>query len=295
MYHKTELIKWLGRLVLVGINRFLMCVVDVKRLKILNTKFYLKKHIDLHNPSKLNERLLCAYYNSDMEMLANLTDKYQVREYVKKMGLEEILVPVYGIYSEFKEIDFKKLPDKFVLKATHGCDMTYICLDKTKLELKKLRRKIWFWTHLKWGYLSLEIHYNKIQPRILCEKCLETEEEIIDYKFHCSNGKVLFLLICTERSNGPYLDVFMPNWEPRPEVIIKAKNNPKGITKPRKLKEMIAIAEKLSKSIPFVRVDLYEVDGKIYFGELTFTPATGVLTNFSDEFLREQGKYWNWS
>lgn len=290
---KIKSIKWMGRLGLMMINRCLLFFVEIKKLKCINAKFYAKRNIDLCNPKKLNEKLLYAYYDSNMDMLARLTDKYQVREYVRERGLQDILVPVYGVYSSFGEIDFDVLPKKFVIKATHGCDMNYICLDKAKLNLKKLHREIYFWLHCKMAYMSLELHYDRIQPRIMCEKYLETKGEIIDYKFHCCNGKVLFVLVCSERSKGLCLDVFMPNWEHRPEVIVRRRNNPEGIEKPGQLKRMLEIAEKLSEGLEFVRVDLYEVDNKVYFGELTFTPATGVMTSFSDEFLLEQGRYWD--
>ena len=103
----------------------------------------------------------------------------------------------------------------------------------------------------------------------------------------------MFVLICTERSEGAYLDVYMPDWTHRPEVIIDTENNPKGIKKPEQFEKMIEIAETLAKELAFVRVDLYEVDRKVYFGELTFTPATGVLKNFSDKFQLEVGDKWN--
>lgn len=293
MHIKSYAIRWIGRLGIAGANRCLAAIIGVERAKVLNAKIYQKRNLDLKHPRKLNEKLLYHYYRSDLKQMARLTDKYEVRNYICQRGQQEILVPLYGIFNRFDEINFETLPEKFVLKATHGCDMNEICKDKSKLNEKTLRKKVNFWMHCNMAYVSLELHYQKIRPRILCEKYLETKDEIIDYKFHCCNGKVMFVLICTERSGGAYLDVYMPDWTHRPEVIIDAENNPNGIKKPEQFEKMIEIAETLAKELAFVRVDLYEVDRKVYFGELTFTPATGVLKNFSDEFQLEVGDKWN--
>lgn len=293
MHFKNEKIKWLGRYSLSLINRFLLHFMDVKKLKMLNSKYYLRRNVDLQNPKKLNEKLLCNYYDSDMSLLGCLADKYSVREYVREKGLEEILVPIYGVYQSFDEIDFDVLPNKFMLKATHGCDMNYACLDKSKIDIKGLCKRINFWLRYNFAYMSLELHYAQITPRIICEKYLETKDEIVDYKFHCCNGKVQFVLVCSERSKELLLNVFMPDWTPRQEVLIDTKCNLAGISKPKQLERMIEIAEKLAQGFPFVRVDLYEVDERIYFGELTFTPATGVMPYFNDSFLLEQGEKWS--
>ena len=290
MSHRNEQIRWAVRVVRAAINKGLVSVVGVKKLKILNAKYYLKKEINLEKPEKLNEKILYLAYSTDTRLWSRLADKYEVREYVREKGFEEILVPVYGVYNSFEEIDFGRLPEKFVLKATHGCDMNYICRDKKELDLKKVKKKINFWLKNNLAYISLELHYAKIPPRIMCERFLESEGEIIDYKFFCCNGEVRFIEVCTERSKGPYLDIFMPDWTWRSGVIVGAKNNPDRIEKPKQFDRMKEIAAGLAEGLPFVRVDLYEVNGQVYFGEMTFTPATGVLFHFSEEFLIEQGK-----
>lgn len=291
----SDQLKWYFRAALMTLNRGLASVCGVKKAKVLLTKLYKKRLIDLDNPRKLNEKLLASYYQSDLKRLAELTDKYMVREFIQQKGLEDIIVPLYGVYDTFEQINFDKIPKQFVLKATHGCDMNLICTDKAELSLEAVKKKVNFWLHMNLAYMALELHYSYIQPRILCEKNLDTEGGIIDYKFHCHNGQVLFVLVCSERSDGNYRDVFMPDWTPRPEVVVNAKCNPSGIKKPASYERMLEIAKKLSEEFPFVRVDLYEVNGKIYFGELTFTPAAGILEHFSDEFLLEQGELWEWS
>lgn len=291
MSQMKKRIKWIIRILRSKCNKLCLLIIDVKRLKELNAKYYLGKNINIDNPEKLNEKILFLSYNTDTSLWSRLADKCQVRDYVKEKGLEEILIPSLGIYETYEGICFDSFPEKFVLKATHGCDMNYICRNKKTINQNELRKIIKFWLNNNLAYISLELHYLKIKPRIICERFLETEGEIIDYKFFCCNGKVQFVEVCSERTKGPYLDIFMADWTYRPEAIVGAKNNPKGINKPKNFEQMIKIAEILSENISFVRVDLYEVNEKVYFGEMTFTPATGVLFHFSEEFLMEQGKY----
>lgn len=285
-------IKWFFRIVLMFLNKTLVGIFGVQRTKVLLTKWYKRRRLDLVHPQKLNEKILVAYYRSDMKAMAQLTDKYEVRTYIREKGLEDILVPLYGVYESVEQVDIGALPDAFVLKATHGCDMNLICKNKEQLSQKASRHEMEFWMHTNLAYMSLELHYAYIQPRIICEQYLETAEDIMDYKFHCHNGKVLFVLVCSERTKGNYRDVFMPDWTHRSDVVVKAECNPNGIQKPEMYDRMMEVARVLSEGFPFVRVDLYEVDGKVYFGELTFTPATGVLWHFTDAFLLEQGELW---
>lgn len=289
----SEKTRWFMRKGLSRINRMTVRVLGVKRTKIFLTKIYQKRTIDLENPRKLNEKLLASYYNSDQKQMAKLADKYEVRDYIREKELGEILVPVYGLYNSFDEINFGDFPERFVLKATHGCDMNYICLNRSKMDLNKLQKRVNFWLKTNIAYMSLELHYKEIRPRILCEQYLDAHGQITDYKFHCHNGQILFILTCTDRSGENFRNIYMPDWTHRPDAIINAKCNPEGVKKPEKLAMMLEIAEKLSDGFPFVRVDLYEVDGRVYFGELTFTPATGVMNHFTDDFLLEQGELWS--
>lgn len=291
MYLGNESLKWAARLGLTYLNKTLLYFMDIRQLKSLNAKYYLKREINLWNPQKLNEKILTLAYTTDTTLWSRMADKYEVRSYVKERGLEDILVPLYGVYDSCNQIDFEALPQKFVLKATHGCDMNFICKDKSAIDHRRLQNRLNFWLRHNMAYMSLEPHYACIPARVLCEKYLETQGEIIDYKFFCCDGKARFVEICTERSKGPYLDLMTLDWSPIPGSIVGAQNNPGGVEKPAGFDRMIEIADTLADGLPFVRVDLYEVDGHVYFGEMTFTPATGVLFHFSDAFLLEQGKY----
>lgn len=173
-----------------------------------------------------------------------------------------------------------------MLKATHGCEMNVICPDKSHLDWLALQKQVRFWMTHSIGYIGLELHYNRIPPRLICEQYLGIPT---DYKLHCSRGQVLFVLVCTDRTSWLKLDVFMPDWTHRTDVVVHAESSTVPIARPKSWNRMLEIAQCLSRDFPFVRVDLYEVEGKVYFGEMTFTPASGLLHNFSESFLREQG------
>lgn len=283
--------RWRFRKIILFFNRCISCVAGVEKAKILLTRIYFHRKIDLKNPKKLNEKILWLEYHTDSELRSRLTDKYAVREYVRSRGYEDNLVPMYGMYRSETEIKTADLPQSFVLKATHGCDMTYTCRDQRRINEKYLQKMMKFWLNTNMAYLSLEMHYLPIKPGIICEKYLDTgTEDLIDYKFHCCGGKVRFILVCIQKGRIRYRNVFDVNWEEL-DVVTGARRFPGRITVPERLQEMIRMAEDLAEGIPFVRVDLYLVGDKIYFGEMTFTPATGVLHHFTEEFLTREGQY----
>lgn len=235
-----------------------------------------KKWPNLKEPKNFNEKTtwlkIKEYKNNNL--ISKCADKYEVREYVKDKKCEEILNEIYGVYKNFDEIDFSKLPNKFAIKCTHGCAYNIICKDKTKLNIEESRKKINKWMKEKYGFATTELHYTKIKPKIIIEKylCDENNKMPIDYKFYCINGNVECILVCSERDEKLKLSYYNKKWE-RIDYEKKEWSSKKNIEKPKKLKEMIEIAKKLSKDFRFVRVDLYCNDEKIIFGELTFTPA----------------------
>ena len=268
-------------------------IFGIQRTKEIQTRIHFHKKIDLSCPRKLNEKILWTEYNTDGKMRSLLTDKYEVRKFVEQKGYKDTLVPLLGVCDKAEEVPFDGLPKKFVLKATHGCDMNYVCVDKNKLdknEQRRLKKMMHFWLSFHIAYLSLEMHYRDIRRRIICEEYIEAEGGLPDYKFHCSNGKVRFILVCNQKDGKRYKNVFDRNWKEL-DVVEGTEVDRESIKRPDELEEMISMAEKLGEGIPFVRVDLYLADGKIYFGEMTFTPATGVLFHFKDTFLEEEGKY----
>lgn len=225
---------------------------------------------------------LFEYHNDPLVIQG--ADKYGVREYLIKENCEEILNDLYGVYDSFDEIDFDKLPDKFALKCTHGCAYNIICSDKSKFDIKEAKEKVNKWMNEKYGYATSELHYTKIKPRIIIEKylCDENGKMPLDYKFYCMNGKVECILVCSERDEKLKLSYYDKKWKRLPFESNKWGSSV-DIPKPKKLNEMIKYAEKLSKNFKFVRVDLYNENGKIIFGELTFTPACSCAPYYSKE------------
>lgn len=283
--------KWIYRRIIMWVNRLLCKFVDVRTAKKIHTRVYFRRKIDLIHPKKLNEKILWLEYNTDSELRSRLSDKYEVRQYVMEKGYGNTLIPIYGIYESFEEIEFEKFPEQFVLKATHGCDMNYICQAKADMDIRKVQRRVKLWMKSSIAYISLEMHYLPIRPRLICEQFIDAgQDNIIDYKFHCSDGKPRFVLICSYGSGKRYRDVFDMEWN-HLDVVVRAPQNPERLQKPDYFYKMCEMAEHLAEGIPFVRVDLYLVNDRIYFGEMTFTPATGVLFHFTDDFLLEQGKY----
>ena len=288
---RTYFIKWLFRRTLAKVNQILCFFLPESRVKTINARWYFKRKINIEHPQKLNEKILWMEYNTDASLRSRLTDKYEVRQYVAKKGYEECLVPLFGIYDSPDEINIEDIPEQFVLKATHGCDMNYICRKKEDTDIRDLQRRMKMWMKINTAYVSLEMHYRTISPRIICEKYIESgDNPLTDYKIHCSDGKARFILVCSYGHGKRYLDVFSRSWKHLP-VVVGAEENPDRPCRPEQLEEMCVMAENLAEGIPFVRIDLYTVGHKVYFGEMTFTPATGVLFHFSDEFLMEEGKY----
>lgn len=264
-------------------------VFSIKTLFFIRTK----KIPNLKNPKTFNEKttvLKLNKYNNN-ELVTKCADKYEVRNYINEQNCGEILNKIYGVYENFDDIDFEKLPEHFALKCTHGCAYNIICSDKSKLDIEKSRKKVNKWMNEKYGYATVELHYTKIKPRIIIEKylCDYNGKMPLDYKFYCFNGKVECVLVCSEREDKLKLSYYDTKWN-RLNYEKSSWSSNQNIKKPKNLNEMIRYAEKLSKHFPFVRVDLYNDNGKIIFGELTFTPACCCAPYYSKYGDKELGK-----
>ena len=227
------------------------------------------------------------------------TDKAEVRKYVVQKGFKDILIPIILEPTDsVDKIDFKKLPETFILKATHGCRMNYIVKDKNRLDEEECKGVMRKWLQTTYGTYSMEPHYLSIPPRIYAEQYIEDMNGLIDYKFHCLNGKPEFCLVCSGRSDkkgesmGVLLSLFDMEWNFIDEIVDykNEKRGPSDIPKPKQFDRMKEIAAELSKDFKFVRIDLYEYEGKILFGEMTFSPACCVFPYFSDAFDKAMGK-----
>lgn len=250
--------------------------------------YYLGKKINWKNPQTYNEKLQWLKIYDRQDSYTKMVDKYEAKEYVKNIIGEEYIIPTIGIYDKFENIDFEKLPQQFVMKCTHDSGGLVICKDKSKLNLKEAKRKINQCLKVNYFNCWKEWPYKNVKPRIIIEKYMTNDDSdgINDYKFFCFNGKVKLLFIATDRVNEneeTKFDFYDENFNHLP---IK-NGHPNALvppSKPLNFEKMKELAEILSKDIPHLRVDFYEINGKIYFGELTFSHWAGMVPFEPEEY-----------
>ena len=244
-----------------------------------------KKTLDLNNPKTLNEKILWLKFNTykNNEVIRICADKYRVRDYLTQNGFGEYLIPLLAVYDEHQTIHWEDLPNEFVLKLNVGSGMNLIVNNKNDMDFPKVEAMVHSWMKYDFWTKRAEMQYKNVKPYILIEKSIcENGIRPIDYKFYCMNGKADSVMVCKERDGKHHPKFFFLDKEwnllPYTEEAILYPNE--RIEKPKAISEAFALAEKLSKKFPFVRVDLYIVGERIYFGELTFTPAAGLDTDF---------------
>lgn len=250
----------------------------------LSDKAYLKmlyrikigKKLDLKEPKTFNEKLQWLKLYDRKPEYVKMVDKYEVRNYVKEKIGEEYLIPLLGVYNNFDDIKFDELPDQFVIKCTHDSGGLVICKNKNELDIKKARKKINKCLKRNYYYNGREWPYKNIKPRIIIEKyMIDAKTKVLnDYKFFIFNDKFIYSFICSDRTKLLKFTFFDKNGKFMNFTQDDCPNDPKAV-KPKNYNEMIFLAERLAKGIPQVRVDFYEVNGKIYFGEMTFFDSSG--------------------
>lgn len=234
-----------------------------------------KKFYNIRNPITINEKLIWLNFNSKNPLKSLCADKYRVREYIKKLNLSNNLNQLYGVYNNANEIDFEKLPNQFVLKCNHGAGYNIICIDKSKFDIKNETKKLNKWLKKDYSLRYAEMHYKKMKSKIICEKYLG--DNIDDYKVYCFHGEPKYIMLCKNRRKSQIKYYFYTfEWEYLNDLIEQLEDP--HIKKPENIKEIYEFSKKLSKDFVFVRVDMYIVEGKIIFGELTFVPS-GALDN----------------
>lgn len=240
-------------------------------------QLYNKRPLQFVKPTDFAEKLLWLKFNHYDESYKNYVDKYAVRAYVEEKIGQEYLPPIIGVYDHPDQIDINAMPDKFVLKGTHGSGYNVIVTDKSKLDWSAAKAELNAYLQQNYYYKYFERIYKNVKPRLLAEHYLEQldQDAIIDYKFFCAHGKAECIWVKTY-SNGKYRNCFYTlDWK----KIGPDQNDKnylyKSISKPEHLDKMIELSEKLSEGFIFVRVDLYALGEKIYFGELTFFPWGG--------------------
>ena len=267
--------------------------MDDKEFLIRKFKACMGKELDLDNPKTFNEKLQwLKLYNRDPQYTM-LVDKYLVRDYIREKLGEEYLIPLIGAWDSPDEIDFDALPDKFVLKCNHNSGLgMYICKDKSKMDVEKVKKELQRGLDQDYYLTGREWPYKDVPRKIICEKFMSDTpdaSDFTDYKFFCFDGYVDCVMVCLERSSGNTKFYFFDEkWELK-RLNIRGKNAPEGFTipKPECMDEMFKIAAELSKGLPYVRVDLYQSNGQIYFGEMTFFPDSG----FDANLLKETDEY----
>lgn len=254
----------------------------------LNTKaLYLRmfgKKLDLNHPKTLNQKLLWLKLNHYMTdpLVIQCADKYRVREYIQKCGCEEILNDLIGAWDKPEDINWDLLPEQFALKWNFGAGFNLICGDKRKLNQKEVVKQFKKWRKSKCWLPHSEMQYKYIPKKIICEKYLNDGQGFlpVDYKVYCFNGEAKYVMACIGRDLGkPKFLFFDKNWD-LARINRDSVAAPEGyqIEKTEAMKKLFGYAEKISKPFPFVRADFYILEDKVYFGELTFTPA-GALDN----------------
>ena len=264
--------------------------------KYLKRRFHVSHgyYMDFDNPQTFSEKLQWLKLHDRNPLYTKLVDKVEVKQFIERKIGQQYLIPTIGVWNSVEDIDFDLLPIQFVIKCTHDSHGLIICKDKTQLDIAKTRAKLKAGLKKNYYYSFREWPYKNVKPRIMAEPYLSNNgEELIDYKVHCFNGKAKLILVCEGRfsSRGLTEDFYDCEWNHLDIRRPKVPNTSKVQEKPEQLAEMIQLAEILSRDIPFVRVDFYIIDRKVFFGEMTFYPASGLTPFVPNEWDRIIGKW----
>lgn len=261
--------------------------------------------LNFNNPQDLNAKILWLSLFSDTREWSRLSDKYAVREFIKERGCEKYLVKLYGHWDNVDDIEWSKLPNEFILKSNTGSGNNIIVEEKSKLDIEKTKSKLKEFLVYEAKPRSSEFQYVRIKPCIIAEELLHNDLEtqkisssIIDYKIWCFNGKPFTFFIGANRQHAGMKDFTVNfydydlNWVNHPEHMKYDKHHQRSTTeipRPKNIEEMLQLAKKLSAKFPIVRVDLYNLNGCIYFGEMTFTSNGGIQNFYTFEFAKIMG------
>ena len=268
--------KWIFVRILIKISPIFRDDIYLKLLFPLRTGY----NLNLENPQTYNEKLQWLKINYRKPIMTTMADKYEAKHFTERFIGKEYVIKTYGVWKTFDEIDFSKLPNKFVLKTTHDSGGVLICKDKSNFNLNKAKRKLTKHLNTKNYFITREWPYKNIKPRIMAEEFLEDciKADLWDYKFYCFNGepKIMYISMGRQSNHVPLyfydmdfnlLDIQRPNHKMDDMVI----------EKPECWDKMIELASKASKGLPHVRVDFYYINGKVLSGEYTFFQGGGMM------------------
>ncbi|RXQ93857.1 glycosyltransferase [Ancylomarina salipaludis] len=228
---------------------------------------------DLNKPVYFNDKLLWLKLNRRDPIQNVIVDKFAVRNYIKEKIGEEYLIPLIGLYNNFEGINFDELPNKFVLKITNGSQNNIVCTDKSELDWIKVSNQVNKWLNINYYKRTREWQYKDVKAQIIIEHYLDDPSgDLCDYKFYCFNGEPKFIQIDSARFASHKRDFYNIDFNEKLKYKMTYPNSDSQLIKPDNYKQMVSIAKRLSNNFEYLRVDLYNVKGKVYFGELTLYP-----------------------
>ena len=260
-----------------------------------NFKKRVGREVNLENPKKFNDKLQWLKLNWYDPLAVKCADKYAVREFVKEKIGEKYLNELYGVYNSVEEIDIDKLPQQFVLKCTHGSGFNIICKNKGEMNWRKEKKKIKKWLKTNFYWHTREWVYKDIEPKIICEKYLKDKNNNPpnDYKIFCFNGEAKLIQVDFNKFNSHKRNLYEYNsgWK-FIDAEIECPNHPKrDISELKNLDKMLELSEILSDEFPHVRVDFYNIEGEIIFGELTFFHGSGFRISRPEKLKIKMGSW----
>ena len=273
-----------------GRRGLLKWLSDEKYIKLVYYAEF-KKKLNLSNPQTYNEKLQWLKLHDRRDLYTIMVDKYAAKDYVSNIIGEKYIIPTIAVYDKFDDINFDKLPNQFVIKCTHDSGSIVIVKDKSKLDIKTAKRKINKGLKNNGYNYGREWPYKNVKPRIIIEKYMEDNDtkELRDYKFFCFYGEPKLMFLATDRQVGKTkFNFYDLNFQLLP-FTQGHPNDIRSIKKPKMFDQMIELSKKISKEIPHVRVDFYEINGKVYFGELTFYHYSGFEKFVPEEWDKKLG------
>lgn len=250
----------------------------------LNYYHVFRRFPNINNPKRYTEKIQWYKLYGKLERYCALVDKYEVRDFVALTVGKKYLIPIIGVWDDFDEIDFCRLPKQFVIKMTHGSGYNIVCTDKAQINLETIRNKLSNWKKENYYEIGRERQYNNCRPKIMIENYLEDQSgELIDYKIFCFNGNPAYIQVDLGRTTNHTRAFYDIHWNRLPFTTYYPLAS-RNVIRPENLDELLTLAEKLSKDLLHVRVDLYNPDGKAFFGELTFAHGNGFEPFYPDEW-----------
>lgn len=250
---------------------------------------YTHRTLDYQHPVTLSEKLMWLSRYWQHPLKTRCADKYLVRGYVTDKGLEHLLIPLIAVYDRAEDIAFERLPQSFILKCNHASGLNAVVSDKSLIDPQSLRRRFQTYLTMDFSQVHCEIHYQSIPRKIVCEPLI-ADTAPTEYQFWCVNGEPDSILVCRKNFDGSYNAFsYSCDFKQLFERIGEAENTDETL-RPKALDDMLCYARILSRDFPFVRVDFFEVNGKVFFAELTFTPDCNYLRSYGETFQHRLGE-----